>query len=390
MNATNEIDWKDIVHRCFRCGYCKFTYDFSDFNCPSYRKYRFETYSTGGRLWLIYGLISGEIPWSEGAANAIYACPTCGNCEENCRFDKFKDFLVDFIELGRAEAAKAGFIPEKQVNLVKRIENPEMYNPYGELNSDNEDLKKKYNLPDKAEWIYFIGCTSNYRQKDLRDATIKFLKNAKIDFTLVDEHCCCSPIIRTGQINPVKEFINHNLAAIKKAGATKVITTCAGCYRTMKKDWMKYENDMGIEIYHTVELINKLMDENKIKFNSEFKKVITYHDPCHLGRHMKLYEIPRKVYQRIPGVKLVEMKRNRENAWCCGAGGGVKIGYPDWALEISKERLEEAKETGASIISSICPFCRTNLSDANNKYDFEFEVLDLLEILNTMDYEVIE
>ena len=105
---------------------------------------------------------------------------------------------------------------------------------------------------------------------------------------------------------------------------------------------------------------------------------------------MKLYEIPRKVYQRIPGVKLVEMKRNRENAWCCGAGGGVKIGYPDWALEISKERLEEAKETGASIISSICPFCRTNLSDANNKYDFEFEVLDLLEILNTMDYEVIE
>ena len=390
MNATNEIDWKDIVHRCFRCGYCKFTYDFSDFNCPSYKKYHFETYSTGGRMWLIYGLISEEIPWSEGVANAIYACPTCGNCVENCRFDKFKDFLVDFIELGRAEAAKAGFIPEKQVNLVKRIENPEMYNPYGELNSNNEDLKKKYNLPDKAEWIYFIGCTSNYRQKDLRDATIKFLKNAKIDFTLVDEHCCCSPIIRTGQINPVKEFINHNLAAIKKAGATKVITTCAGCYRTMKKDWMKYENDMGIEIYHTVELINKLMDENKIKFNSEFKKVITYHDPCHLGRHMKLYEIPRKVYQRIPGVKLVEMKRNRENAWCCGAGGGVKIGYPDWALEISKERLEEAKETGASIISSICPFCRTNLSDANNKYDFEFEVLDLLEILNTMDYEVIE
>ncbi|MFX0011749.1 MAG: (Fe-S)-binding protein [Candidatus Hermodarchaeota archaeon] len=390
MNATNEIDWKDIVHRCFRCGYCKFTYDFSDFNCPSYKKYHFETYSTGGRMWLIYGLISGEISWSEGIANAIYACPTCGNCIVNCRFDKFKDFLVDFIELGRAEATKAGFTPAKQVNLVKRIENPEMYNPYGELNSDNENLKKEHNLPDKAEWIYYIGCTSNYRQKDLRDATIRFLKKAKIDFSLIDEHCCCSPVIRTGQTNPVKEFVDHNLAAIKKTGATKVITSCAGCYKTMKKDWTKYQDDMGIEVYHTVELINKLMDENKIKFNSEYKKVITYHDPCHLGRHIKLYEIPRKVYQRIPGVTLVEMKRNRENAWCCGAGGGVKIGYPDWALEVSKERLEEAKETGASTVSSVCPFCRTNLADANNKYSMELEVLDLLEILDTMDYEILD
>jgi Fe-S oxidoreductase len=83
------------------------------------------------------------------------------------------------------------------------------------------------------------------------------------------------------------------------------------------------------------------------------------------------------------------MKRNRENAACCGAGGGVKIGYPEWSLEVSKERLEEAKQTGASVVSSICPFCRTNLSDANNNYHLEFEVLDLLEIIDKMDYKVI-
>lgn len=389
MNTINETDWKDIVHRCFRCGYCKFTYEFSDFNCPSYKKHQFETYSTGGRMWLIYGLISGEIPWNQGVANVIYACPTCGNCIENCRFDKFKDFLVEFIELARVEATKAGFTPPKQLNLLKRIENPEMNNPYGDINSDNENLKKEHNLPNKAEWVYFIGCTSNYRQRDLRDATINFLKRANIDFTLVDEHCCCSPIIRTGQVNPVNNFINYNLTKIKNAGATKIITSCAGCYKTIKKDWLKYENDMKIEVYHTVELINKLMDENKLKFKSEYSKTITYHDPCHLGRHMKLYDIPRKVYGRIPGVKLVEMKRNRENAWCCGAGGGVKIGYPEWALEISRERLEEAKDTGASVVSSICPFCRTNLFDANKKYNMDFEVLDLLEILSTMEYEIV-
>ena len=389
MNTSNELDWKDIVHRCFRCGYCKFTEDFSEFNCPSYKNYQFETYSTGGRMWLIYGLISGEISWNEDVADVIFACPTCGNCIENCRFDKFKDFLVDFIELARVEANKAGFTPSKQINLIKRIENPEMYNPYGEINSDNEDLKKKYDLPDQAEWIYYIGCTSNYRQKELRDATIRFLKKAGIDFTLIDEHCCCSPIIRTGQISPVESFIDYNLSKIKSAGASKVITSCAGCYKTIKKDWAKSHYDLGIEVFHTVELIKKLMDENKLKFNSEYNKTITYHDPCHLGRHMKVYEVPREVYKKIPGIKLVEMKRNRANAYCCGAGGGVKIGYPEWAINTSKERLEEAKSTGASIISSVCPFCRTNLSDARDTYDINLEVLDLLEIIDQMDYEIL-
>ena len=102
------------------------------------------------------------------------------------------------------------------------------------------------------------------------------------------------------------------------------------------------------------------------------------------------HEIPREVIKNIPGVELVEMKRNRENAWCCGAGGGVKIGYPEWAIETSKERLEEAKSTGASIITSICPFCRTNLTDANNHYDIELQVLDLLEIIESIGYEIKE
>ncbi|MFW9820303.1 MAG: (Fe-S)-binding protein [Candidatus Thorarchaeota archaeon] len=385
MTLGQKQDWKNIIHRCFRCGYCKFTDDFSEFNCPSYKKFRFETYSTGGRLWLIYGILSGEIRWNEGTVNAIYACSTCGNCTENCRFDKFKDFLVDFIEAGRVLAVEKGFCPEKQKVLLERTENPQNFNPYGEPNSDNTQLKGKYNLPDEAEWVYFIGCTSNYRQKELRDATIRFLKKAKINFTLVDEHCCCSPLLRTGQTRPVKDFMNYNINLINRTGAKKVITSCAGCYRTIKKDWVKLGADFGFEVYHTVELIKKLLDEERISINSEFQKTVTYHDPCHLGRHMGMYEIPREVYKTIPGINLVEMRRTRKNAWCCGAGGGVKIGYPEWSVEVSKERLEEAKETGASVISSICPFCRTNLSDANEKFKMELEVIDLLEILDTLD-----
>jgi heterodisulfide reductase subunit D len=303
---------------------------------------------------------------------------------------KFNDFVVDIIEAARAEAVENGFCPENQKRLLELTSNTEMFNPYGELNSDNEDLKKKYDLPDEAEWIYYIGCTSNYRQKNLRDATLRFLKKANLDFTLVDEHCCCSPIIRTGQLSPVKDFINYNITQIRNAGATKVITSCAGCYRTLKNDWIKYSTEYGFEVYHTVELVKQLLDEGKLKFKSEYNKTVTYHDPCHVGRHSGLYEVPREVYKKIPSIKFVEMRRNRENAWCCGAGGGVKIGYPDWSVEISGERLEEAKETGATIISSICPFCRTNLSDANDKYNMGFEVIDLIEILDQLEIEINE
>ncbi|TFG04363.1 MAG: (Fe-S)-binding protein, partial [Promethearchaeota archaeon] len=383
-----EQDWKDIVHRCFRCGYCKFTYDYESFNCPSYKKHRFETYSTGGRLWLIYAVINGDLQWSENLANVLYSCSTCGNCMENCRFEKFNFLLVDMIEAARAEAVKNGFCPERQKALLERTTNPEMYNPYGEPNSDNEELKKKHDLPDEAEWVYFIGCTSNYRQKNLRDATLRFLKKAKIDFTLIDEHCCCSPIMRTGQVDPVDEFMNYNIAAIRNAGANKVITSCAGCYRTIKSDWMKYGANLGFEVFHTIELVKKLIDEGKFKFKSDYKRTITYHDPCHLGRHMGVYEIPREVLKAIPGIELVEMRRNKENAWCCGAGGGVKIGYPEWSVEISGERLEEAKETGADALFSVCPFCRTNLSDANEKYDMGFEIQDIIELLDKLEYEI--
>jgi heterodisulfide reductase subunit D len=296
------------------------------------------------------------------------------------------DYIVDMIEALREMTVRHIGPIENQALLVTRCE--ENYNPYGEPNSNNEKLKKQYDLPDKAEWVYFIGCTSNYRQKSLRDSTLRFLKKAGIDFTLIDEHCCTSPLIRTGQVNNVKEFMNYNITQIENAGATKIITSCAGCYRTFKKDFEKFGVDYDFQVFHSLELVKQLLDNNKIIFKSKFEETVTYHDPCHLGRHMQVYELPREIYKKIPGLKLVEMKRNRKFSWCCGAGGGVKIGYPEWAIEISRERLEEAKETGARIITSTCPFCKTNLGDAAQKYNFDFQVLDLMEILDKLDIEI--
>ncbi len=115
----------------------------------------------------------------------------------------------------------------------------------------------------------------------------------------------------------------------------------------------------------------------------EGSEIITWHDPCHLGRHMDLYEIPREVLSKIPGIELVEMKRNRKNAWCCGAGGGVKSQFPELALDISKERIEEAIDTGAKILTTSCPFCVGNLSDAYK--EMEAEVREKIQVIDIID-----
>jgi heterodisulfide reductase subunit D len=378
---------KMALDRCIKCSTCKYGYKTFDKTCPSGEKFLFESYWASGRIRIIRGVLSGELEWSDELKDPIFACPTCGACMDSCQAPH-ADYIVDIIEALRELAVRHIRPADRQELLVSRCE--ENCNPYGEENSDNEELKKKYNLPDKAEWVYFIGCTSNYRQQSLRDATLRFLKKANIDFTLIDEHCCTSPMIRTGQTSIVKEYMKYNITQIEKTGASKVITSCAGCYRTLKRDFERFGEHYNFEVIHSLELVKQLMDEGNIKFKSSYNKTVTYHDPCHLGRHMGIYELPREVYRRIPGLNLVEMKRNRNFAWCCGAGGGVKIGYPDWSVEISKERLEEANETEAEVVSSTCPFCRTNLSDAAEKYEFDLQILDLMEILDQLDIEILK
>jgi len=372
---------------CIKCSTCKYSYKNFEPSCPSGEKFLFESYWASGRIRTIRGVLLGDLEWNEDLKDPIFACTTCGACMDSCQAPH-ADYIVDMIEALRELSVRHIGPAKNQEFLVSRCE--ESCNPYGEPNSDNQELKKKYELPDKAEWVYYIGCTSNYRQQNLRDSTIRFLKRVGTDFTLIDEHCCTSPMIRTGQIDICKDYMNYNIAQVMNTGAKNVITSCAGCYKTLKKDFERFGEEYDFEVFHTIELLKQLLDKGKIKFKSEYKKTVTYHDPCHLGRHMGIYEIPREIYKKIPGLILVEMKRNRNFAWCCGAGGGVKIGYPEWAVEISKERVEEAKKTGATVLSSTCPFCRTNLSDANDNYSFDMEVLDLMEIIDQLDIEVLD
>ncbi|UCE73798.1 MAG: hypothetical protein JSV56_12345 [Methanomassiliicoccales archaeon] len=230
--------------------------------------------------------------------------------------------------------------------------------------------------------LYFPGCMATYRAKDIAKSTIELLKKGGVEFKLLgeDEWCCGSVMLRTGNIEVGREMIKHNVDAIQKSGVDVVVTSCSGCFRTLKQDYEKMTGSMDFTVKHVLEILEELIEQGKLKF-PEAKMKVTYHDPCHLGRHSGLYDVPRKILASISGLELLEMTRNRRNARCCGAGGGVRAGFKDLSDQMADTRLKEAEETGAEVLTSACPFCTFALREAAERNGSKMRVLDLPELL---------
>jgi Fe-S oxidoreductase len=220
--------------------------------------------------------------------------------------------------------------------------------------------------------IYFRGCVAREKLEKISKATEDILKLAEIDYEILEnEKCCGSFLRRTGFINEAKEVMKSTL---KEIAEERVVVSCAGCYKTFKKD---YKEILGVEIdvIHTSKLFNEIIEQEKIDLKFLDKKV-TYHDPCHLGREMEEYEIPRAIISKT--ANLIEMEQSREKSRCCGAGAGVRSAYPKITEEIARSRLEDAENVNAEIIITTCPFCILNLKYACLD---EKRVLDISEII---------
>jgi Fe-S oxidoreductase len=159
------------------------------------------------------------------------------------------------------------------------------------------------------------------------------------------------------------EFEGHAgriIEKIKATGAKELVTPCAGCYKTFKNIYPKV-GDLGLEVYHSVHYLEKLIREGRIRFKGDLEKKVTYHDPCDLGRAMKVFDEPRNILKAVPGLNFVEMDRNRLQARCCGGGGGVQANNPEMATDMAAERVRDALAVGAEIIVSGCAACKDNL-----------------------------
>jgi len=225
--------------------------------------------------------------------------------------------------------------------------------------------------------LYWRGCMSRLRTKNIADSTEELLRRLRIDYeTLDDEGCCGSVLLRTGQVEDARTVAKRTADQIKSKGYREVVTSCPGCFRTMSNEYHVLVGDMPFRIRHISQFLYDHSEELK-KHLRPMKLNVVYHDPCHLGRHMGVYEEPRELIKLVPGVKLVEFKYNRGKSICCGSGGGVHSVFPEIALEVAETVLDDRPE-GVDIVITSCPFCNYNFKEAGGS---KVEVIDLPEFL---------
>lgn len=334
---------RDPLEYCIRCGFCKAI-------CPAATELGWDSASARGRMTFIKAILDGEIEFNDKAVERLFQCTTCGDCKERCPAEVN---TVEIIEDARAQVVDMEMGPEKHRTLRERID--QFYNPYGAENAD----KNRFRRDEKADTLYFMGCTAAFRRPETVLATMDILDAAGVKYRVLgeDEWCCGSVMRRSGYPDTAEELRSHNVEEFEKAGIRTVITSCSGCYRTLREE---YEME-GVEVLDITEFVDCLIQEGRLDLERS-DDVVTYHDPCHLGRHMKVFDPPRRALSKI--ATLVEMDHCRENSLCCGAGGGVKSAMNELATKVARKRLKEAKATQAKMVVTPCPFCRTNLLDA--------------------------
>ncbi|MHC1624831.1 MAG: (Fe-S)-binding protein [Methermicoccaceae archaeon] len=353
---------------------------------PNYRiqNLRKKVNDSYGLRSMLFGPKDPSKEWLESYKIQSYMCTTCGICKTVCESG------IDTVELWeatRANLVDMGMGPYgKQAGFLEMIKSGNVFNA---PQSDRlcwlpSDIEPREN----AEVAYFVGCTAAFRMQKVAVATVRVLDELGVPFTLLgeDEYCCGSVFIRTGQIappSPVAEMVKKNIEGLKKRGVKKVVYACAGCVRTSALDWPKiYGGKLPFEVLTLAEYLTDLHNEGyDFNFKKPIPERVTYHDPCHSGRHMGVYDAPRQLIQSIPGLELVEMKRSRELQRCCGAGGGIKAGAPDLAISMAQKRVQDAIETGATSLLSTCPFCRRNLKDGIKAMNSSMKMEDVMVYL---------
>ncbi|WP_456329143.1 (Fe-S)-binding protein [Archaeoglobus sp.] len=361
------MNLREIATKCSKCGYCT--------TCPTYKIEGWETVSPRGKIQLTLKYLDGDIEIDQRVVKDIFKCSVCGLCQEVCPVELP---LIDFWEELRRELVRKGMAPLSVHRKLREI-TFRNYNPYS---GDQEKRGEWADFEIKpAKTLYFAGCTASFRLQNLAKSTASVLNKLGIDFTIAgkNEYCCGSPFLRTGQKDVVEKLFEKNFRYWQKAGIERIITSCPGCYRTLSLDYPKIAEEKGyefnIEVVHTVSILDKMGVFEK----SDITAKATYHDPCHLGRHMGMYEEPRNVIRKL-GIDFVEMERNRERALCCGAGGGLRSQFPEISFEIGRQRVLEAMETGAEYLITCCPFCEYHLSKSAEKLGNKIKVVDLVEI----------
>lgn len=398
---TADLTWKDLLDgfACVDCGRCE------DY-CPANQtekplspkkiilKMKDELLKNGSAIlkdrthnkeWepLINRVYSEDEIWS---------CTSCGACMQVCPVKN--EHLPKILGLRQSQVLMEAKFPEELNLFFKGMENNS--NPWGFGSSSRAEwaegleVKTLANNPE-VDILYWTGCAGSFDEKGKKvsSSMVKILKESGINFSILgrEENCCGDQARRLGHEYLFQTMAQANIDSFKKYNVKKILVTCPHCYNTLKNEYPQLAKTIGvdwnIEVVHHSQFIDELIRQGSLQIKQGIKSSITYHDPCYLGRHNKIFEAPRTVLSAT-GAKILEMKNNSNHSFCCGAGGGLMWTEEKLGKKIYQVRTDEALSTGAELISVACPFCNTMLDDGIKDKGKEetIHVKDIAEIIS--------
>lgn len=238
--------------------------------------------------------------------------------------------------------------------------------------------------------LYWFGCTTRYLTPELSSAMINILKKSNIEYVTLgdDEVCCGYPLLLTGDTTAFTEVASKVVELIKRFRSNTILTNCPGCYRCFLEFYPKFVGELPFKVVHSTQLLKDLITSGRLKVHKEFNVRVTYHDPCDLGRHMGIYNVPRQVITSIPGIKLVEMERSKDAARCCGSGGALRILIPQLSNQIASTRIkDDVTPLDVDAIITACPTCVKGLKDGASIAEITYGVkhVDVFDVVQLVD-----
>jgi len=371
----HELTWKQLLdlEACTNCGRCQDA-------CPAHLTEkplspRRMTQNLKKHLWR-EGPKLAALPPAERSSEPVmentvgdeelWACTTCMACEEACPV--YIEQVRRNVELRRyLVLVETKFTPDIRLAFKNMQQSS---NPWGlprNLRTDwAKDLGvKQYAEETDPEFLFWVGCAGSFdaRNQKVATALVKILQACGIRFGFLGnaEGCCGDSARRMGNEYLFMTLAEGNIETMKKASVKRILTLCPHCFHTLKHEYPQFGGEF--EVIHYTQLLGDLLSQGRLKLTKPTEKVITYHDSCFLGRASGLYDLPRRILQSIPGLKLVEMDRHRNRSFCCGAGGGRMWMEEKIGTRINQMRTDHAIKTGAALVGTVCPYCLTMLED---------------------------
>jgi heterodisulfide reductase subunit D len=321
-----------------------------------------------------------EEQWKQ-FSSTVFRCTLCANCQEVCPVGiGLKDLWLSL----RLDLVRSGNYPKKTEMIRDNLQ--ESHNVFAEANEeradwvgDMRDAPEHGYVKGRAEVVYFTGCVAAYfpLAQKIPMAMAEILDAGGVDFTLLgeDEWCCGFPLLGAGIGGMLQRFVKHNLEAVRRKGAGRVVFSCPSCYQIWREHYPR-----EFEICHASELLLELVGEGGVPLK-ELPLTVTYHDPCDLGRGARVFDEPREVIRSIPGIKLIELPKNRENCQCCGGGGNLEMIDAELSSAIASRKIEAVVSTGAQVVVSTCQQCVRTMATYARRNKVPIEVMDLTQLV---------